>query len=132
MHYIPFSLLSAKDYKVKDYGAIADGKTLTNEAFNKALEVASNNGGGRIIVPAGEYLCYTTPLNLPGEELEKIGKLFGGFSDRFYAGYKEAFPLAYGYDDRRDLYNLYHLTNHLNLFGDAYLTAVLGTIDDYV
>ena len=38
----PFSLLSAKDYNVKDYGAIADGKTLTNEAFNKALEVASN------------------------------------------------------------------------------------------
>lgn len=53
----PFSLLSAKDYNVKNYGAIADGKTLTNEAFNKALEVASNNGGGRIIVPAGEYLC---------------------------------------------------------------------------
>jgi hypothetical protein len=31
--------------------------------------------------PAGEYLCFTTPLNLPGEELEKIGKLFGGFSE---------------------------------------------------
>ena len=54
---IPFSLLSAKDYNIKDFGAIADGKTLTNEAFNKALEAASNNGGGRVIVPAGEYLC---------------------------------------------------------------------------
>ena len=54
---IPFSLISAKDYNVKDYGAVADGKTLTNEAFNKALEAASNNGGGRVIVPAGEYLC---------------------------------------------------------------------------
>jgi polygalacturonase len=54
---IPFSLLSAKDYNIKDFGAIADGKTLTNKAFNKALEAASNNGGGRVIVPAGEYLC---------------------------------------------------------------------------
>ena len=49
--------LSAKDYNVKTYGAVSDGKTLTNEAFNKALEVASANGGGRVIVPAGEYLC---------------------------------------------------------------------------
>lgn len=54
---IPFSLLSAKDYNIKDFGAIADGKTLTHEAFNKALEAAFNNGGGRVIVPAGEYLC---------------------------------------------------------------------------
>ena len=49
--------LSAKDYNIKAYGAVPDGKTLTSDAFNKAIEVASNNGGGRIIVPAGEYLC---------------------------------------------------------------------------
>ena len=54
---IPFSLISAKDYNIKDYGAIADGKTLTNEAFNNAIETAFNNGGGRVIVPKGEYLC---------------------------------------------------------------------------
>ena len=49
--------LSAKDYNVKAYGAVSDGKTLTSDAFNKAIEVASQNGGGRVIVPAGEYLC---------------------------------------------------------------------------
>lgn len=49
--------LSAKDYNVKAYGAVSDGKTLTSDAFNKAIEVASQNGGGRVIVPVGEYLC---------------------------------------------------------------------------
>ena len=47
-------------------------------------------------------------------------ELFGGFSDRFYAAYREAFPLAAGYPQRRTLYNLYHVLNHLNLFGGGY------------
>ena len=49
--------LSAKDYNVKSYGAVSDGKTLTHDAFNKAIEDAVKDGGGRVIVPAGEYLC---------------------------------------------------------------------------
>ncbi len=49
--------LSAKDYNVKAYGAVSDGKTLTSDAFNKAIEDAVKNGGGRVVVPAGEYLC---------------------------------------------------------------------------
>jgi fructosamine-3-kinase len=47
-------------------------------------------------------------------------ELFGGFSARFYAAYNEAWPLDHSYADRRDLYNLYHLLNHLNLFGEGY------------
>ena len=49
--------LSAKDYNVKAYGAVSDGKTLTSDAFNKAIEDAARNGGGRIVIPAGGYLC---------------------------------------------------------------------------
>jgi len=45
---------------------------------------------------------------------------FGGFSDRFYAAYRETLPLAAGYPQRRTLYNLYHVLNHLNLFGGGY------------
>ncbi len=59
-------------------------------------------------------------------------ELFGGFDRRFYAAYKETGLLAYGYDDRRDLYNLYHLLNHLNLFGPSYYTSVMRTISGYV
>jgi protein-ribulosamine 3-kinase len=47
-------------------------------------------------------------------------ELFGGFGPRFYEAYHAAWPLEPGYADRRDLYNLYHLLNHLNLFGESY------------
>jgi fructosamine-3-kinase len=47
-------------------------------------------------------------------------ELFGGFPASFYAGYREARPVARGYPQRRILYNLYHVLNHLNLFGAGY------------
>lgn len=48
-------------------------------------------------------------------------ELFGGFGPEFRAAYEAHAPLDPGYRVRRDLYNLYHVLNHLNLFGDAYL-----------
>lgn len=59
-------------------------------------------------------------------------ELFGGFEPAFYQAYKEANPLEPGYEKRRDLYNLYQLLNHLNLFGKSYLGAVLSVVDEYV
>ena len=47
-------------------------------------------------------------------------EFFGGFGAEFYRGYAEAAPLADGYEQRRDLYNLYHVLNHCNLFGGDY------------
>ncbi len=58
-------------------------------------------------------------------------ELFGGFDKRFYKSYFEAMGQIPGYNDRRDLYNLYHLTNHLNLFGSTYLSAVIRIIEKY-
>ena len=46
--------------------------------------------------------------------------LFGGFDQDFYRAYEEAFPLAAGSETRIDVYKLYHLLNHLNLFGGSY------------
>ena len=51
-------------------------------------------------------------------------ELFGGFPSAFYGAYRETNPLQPGYPERRDLYNLYHLLNHLNLFGSGYLSSV--------
>ncbi|MCR5725810.1 MAG: fructosamine kinase family protein [Treponema sp.] len=59
-------------------------------------------------------------------------ELFGGFPPAFYAAYREAFPLQEGYEERRDLYNLYQLLNHLNMFGKNYLEPVLAIVDEYV
>jgi protein-ribulosamine 3-kinase len=55
-------------------------------------------------------------------------ELFGGFTREFYRAYEEAFPLDAGYARRKPLYNLYHLLNHLNLFGDGYLAQVEETL----
>ena len=49
-----------------------------------------------------------------------MAELFGGFLSDFYSGYREQFPLDPGYARRKDLYNLYHVLNHLNLFGGGY------------
>jgi protein-ribulosamine 3-kinase len=50
--------------------------------------------------------------------------LFGGFDKKFYAAYEEAWPLEPGYEGRRDVYNLYHMLNHLNHFGNSYAGSV--------
>jgi fructosamine-3-kinase len=58
-------------------------------------------------------------------------ELFGGFPSGFYSGYRNFWPLEPGYSERRDLYNLYHLLNHLNLFGQSWWSGVIGTIRKY-
>lgn len=58
-------------------------------------------------------------------------ELFGGFASGMYAAYQEISPLQPGYEDRRDLYNLYHLLNHLNLFGGSYLLSVMRIVNRY-
>ncbi|HEV2332020.1 MAG TPA: fructosamine kinase family protein [Gammaproteobacteria bacterium] len=55
-------------------------------------------------------------------------ELFGGFGAEFYAAYRTHAPLDPGYGVRRDLYNLYHVLNHLNLFGEGYLGQAEGLI----
>jgi len=56
-------------------------------------------------------------------------ELFGGFPGSFYAAYRAASPLPAGYAVRRELYNLYHVLNHLNLFGGAYLPQSEAMMD---
>lgn len=58
-------------------------------------------------------------------------ELFGGFDDRFYSAYRREWPLSPEYEARRDLYNLYHLVNHLNHFGGSYAAGVERTLTRY-
>jgi len=51
-------------------------------------------------------------------------ELFGGFPREFYDAYRKEWPVDDGYARRKHLYNLYHLLNHLNLFGGGYLGQV--------
>lgn len=47
-------------------------------------------------------------------------ELFGGFGEDFYAAYQAVWPVDKGYTVRKQLYNLYHILNHFNLFGGNY------------
>jgi protein-ribulosamine 3-kinase len=58
--------------------------------------------------------------------------LFGGFNVGFYEAYNEAFPLEFDFKNRIDLYNLYPLLVHVNLFGGGYLDAVKKILKKYV
>ena len=55
-------------------------------------------------------------------------RLFGGFGHEFYAAYLAEWPLPPGWQRRVDLYNLYHLLNHFNLFGGGYLPQIAGLL----
>jgi fructosamine-3-kinase len=59
-------------------------------------------------------------------------RLFGGFGHGFYAAYEAEWPLAAGNEQRQKLYQLYHVLNHLNLFGRAYFEQAMGLLKDLV
>ena len=57
--------------------------------------------------------------------------LFGGLPQPFYDAYIEAWPLSDGWQDRVEIYRLYHVLNHLNLFGKAYLNQAIAIMQKY-
>lgn len=88
----------------------------------------------------GNYLCDASnqpvlidPAVYYGHREADLGMtyLFGGFPQSFYTAYQEVNPLPYGWEERVDLYKLYHLLNHLNLFGRAYLKETEWIIQRY-
>lgn len=52
----------AKDYNVLEYGAKGDGRTLDHHAINTAIDSCVAHGGGRVVLPAGTYLCGSTRM----------------------------------------------------------------------
>ena len=89
-------------------------------------------GGNFVCGPDGKAWIIDPAVYVGHAEADiAMTELFGGFSPRFYAAYRESGLLQPGYDRRRDLYNLYHLLNHLNLFGTAYLSSVVRVVRAY-
>jgi fructosamine-3-kinase len=80
-------------------------------------------GEAALVDPAAYYGHRETDLAMT--------ELFGGFDEAFYHAYRSASPLEPGYEERRDIYNLYHLINHLNHFGGRYASAVDATLQSF-
>lgn len=57
-------------------------------------------------------------------------RLFGGFGKRFYDAYLQSWPLEPGHKERQAIYQLYHVLNHLNLFGSGYLGRATALMDE--
>ena len=86
------------------------------------------------VIPGPEgWACLIDPACHYGWAEAELGmtQLFGGFDAEFYAAYADSRPLASGWRDRLPVYNLYHLLNHLNLFGGSYLASVRRVLDRF-
>jgi len=79
-------------------------------------------------------ICYD-PASYWGDRECDIAmtELFEGFKSEFYQGYESICPLDFGYNERKIIYNLYHILNHCNLFGGHYLDEaeqIFSKLDD--
>ncbi len=89
--------------------------------------------GNWIAGPAGEpYLIDPAVSYAHFEQELAFTELFGGFSERFYRAYEEINPVSEGFRDRKELYQLYYLLVHLNVFGESYGSSVDRVLGYYV
>lgn len=87
-------------------------------------------GGNAAVLADGEPAIFDPAVYYGDREADlAMTELFGGFPQAFYRGYDDAWRLDPGYRVRKQLYNLYHLLNHLNLFGGSYLAPAQAAID---
>lgn len=86
--------------------------------------ISSRSGQPYLIDPAAFYGHHEFEL--------AFTELFGGFSRAFYQTYQDIIPLTSEYEDRKELYQLYYLLVHLNLFGEAYGQAVDRILRKYI
>ena len=94
------------------HGDLWSGNALTDQQGRPAL-----------IDPAAHYGWAEAELAMTD--------LFGSFPPAFYQAYQEIRPLEPGFRQRFELYNLYHLLNHVNLFGRGYLSGVRAALSRY-
>lgn len=82
--------------------------------------------GNAAFTAAGEPTVFDPAVHFGDREADlAMSELFGGFPSAFYAAYRSAWPLNEDYEQRKPLYSLYHILNHLNLFGRSYLREAL-------
>ena len=87
-------------------------------------------GGNRLTDNDGQPVIFDPAVYYGDREADiAMTHLFGGYGKDFYAAYEAAWPRDPGHEVRADLYNLYHVLNHLNLFGGGYLRQATGMID---
>lgn len=89
---------------------------------------------GNLIVNEYGLPCLIDPAVYYGNREMDLAmtQLFGGFNSTFLDAYHEVFPLEPGFDERFELYNLYPLLVHVNLFGGGYASQVQSIVKRFL
>ncbi len=89
-------------------------------------------GGNYFYDTEGTAVIYDPAVYYGHREIElAFTHLFGGFSSAFYDAYERVLPLEPGFEQRKDIYNLYPLLVHTNLFGGSYARQVEGIVKQF-
>ena len=88
---------------------------------------------GNVLVNGHGLPCLIDPAVYYGHREVDLAmmKLFGGFDREFYSEYNSLFPLITGWEGRMDIYQLYPILVHVNLFGGHYISEALSTLRKY-
>ena len=133
-------------FKLAEKNGYADNHL--RDAFMKTEDIIESILGSSDATPSllhgdlwsGNYMtdkngeaCLIDPAVYYGDREADLAmtKLFGGFSQSFYDSYNEVFPLQEGWKYRENIYILYHVLNHLNLFGRGYYSHALSLMKLY-
>ena len=85
--------------------------------------------GGNWGAVAGEPVIFDPAVYYGDRETDiAMTRVFGGFGRAFYEAYESSWPMAPGHEQRLKLYQLYHILNHLNLFGRSYLGRAISLL----
>ncbi len=109
-------------------------KTLTNIIpSEKPALIHGDLWSGNYMVTADASPCLIDPAVYYGHREADIAltQLFGGFKPEFYSAYNQAWPMEKGWQKRMDIFNLYPLLVHVNLFGGGYAAQVLRIIRQF-
>lgn len=139
---LEYQLKLARDSGLADAAMVGQVRSVINRLDTLLIEPDENRpsllhgdlwSGNFIEGPEGKACIIDPAVSYGHREADlAMTELFGGFHQDFYKAYKAAWPLEQGYEERRDLYNLYHMLNHLNLFGGSYAGTVRSIASRYV
>ncbi len=131
-------LSERKGYVTKELSkAVSQIENLLFKILEGSEEPASVLHGdlwsGNFIIDENGSPCLIDPAVYYGHREADLAmtRLFGGFNDEFYSSYQKRYPLKEGWQDREAIYKLYHVFNHLNLFGHSYYGQTLQILQHY-
>ena len=103
-------------------------------AIEKPSLIHGDLWSGNLITDEKGEPCLIDPAVYYGNREADLAMttLFGGFNGEFYSAYEEAFPLPPGSERRVDIYNLYPLLVHVNLFGGSYVHSVESILRAFI